>query len=244
METIDKDQEPKTKRNNNKIENKTININLNTDRANTLSTYMKMSDKMKNQNKIIINKSHKSNSKSKGKNKSIYKKDESKNSRNQILMMCSESDKNYAQNKIKKMNKFRMICLKKKNDNKNDIKNSQNSMKKYQIKIVKKFFNINKNKQRPYNLRKNKTENNLGLIEYLPLYSIRTHQKAINIFHSYSKNKIKINGKLTDIYRNTIKKRNKMKKVYLINNNNKIKDSKNSSNAESSNNVLRNKVNE
>ena len=159
-------------------------------------------------------------------------------------MICSESDKNYAQNKIKKMNKFRKICLKKKNDNKNDIKNSQNSMKKNKIKIVKKFSNINKNKQRPYNLRKIKTENNLGLMQCIPLYSIRTHQKAINTFHSYSKNKIKLNGKLTDTYRNTIKKRNKLKKVYLINNNIKTKDSKNSSNVESSNNVLRNKVNE
>ena len=159
-------------------------------------------------------------------------------------MICSESDKNYAQNKIKKMNKFRKICLKKKNDNKNDIKNSQNSMKKNKIKIVKKFSNINKNKQRPYNLRKIKTENNLGLMQCIPLYSIRTHQKDINTFHSYSKNKIKLNGKLTDTYRNTIKKRNKLKKVYLINNNIKTKDSKNSSNAESSNNVLRNKVNE
>ena len=191
---------------------------------------------MKNQNKI-----NKSNSKNKSKNKSLYKKEESKNSGKQALMIGSESDNNYDQNKIKKMNKFRKICLKKKNDNKNDIKNSQNSIKKCQIKTVKRLFNINKNKKRPYSIRKNKTENNLGLIQYIPLYSIRTHQKNVNTLHSYSKNKIKFNNsKLTDLYRKTIKNRNKLKKVYLINNNN----SKYSSNVESSNNVFRNKVNE
>ena len=248
LKSIDKDKESKTKRNDNKIDNKTIDINLTNDRGNTLSNYLKLSDKMKNQNKIIINKSHKSNSKNKSKSKNLYKKDESKNSRKKILIISCESDKDFDQNKIKKMNKFRKICLKKKNDNKNDIKNSQNSMKKSQIKAVKRPFNINTTKHRPYNIRKNKTENNLGLIKYIPLYSIQTHQKNINTFHSYNKNRIKYNnGKLTDIYRNTIKKRNKLKKVYLINtnnNNNRTKDSKNSSNVESSNNVFRNKINE
>ena len=232
LNSIDNDKESKTKRSSNKA----IDINLTTERNNALSNYLKISDKMKNQNKI-----NKSNSKNKSKNKSLYKKEESKNSGKQALMIGSESDNNYDQNKIKKMNKFRKICLKKKNDNKNDIKNSQNSIKKYQVKTVKRLFNINKNKKRPYSIRKNKTENNLGLIQYIPLYSIRTHQKNVNTFHSYSKNKIKFNNsKLTDLYRKTIKKRNKLKKVYLINNNN----SKYSSNVESSNNVFRNKVNE
>ena len=240
LKSIDNDKEPKSKRNNKKINTKTIDINLLTDRTNTLSNYLKIPDKVKNQHKIMIDKSHKSNSKNKN------KKDESKNSRNQILMISSESDKDFDQNRIKKMNKFRKICLVKKNDNKNDIKNSQNSMKKFQIKTDKKHFNINRNKQRPYIIRKNKTENNLGIIQYIPLFNIQTHQKKVNTFHSYSKNKIKYNnGKLTDIYRNTIKKRNKLKKVYLIkSNNNKMKDRKNFSDAESSNNVFKNKVNE
>ena len=245
LKSLDNYKEQKTKSNNNKIENKTIDIILNTDRGNTLSNYLKISDKMKNQKKKLINQSNKSNSKSKSKNKSLYKKDESKNSKKKILMISSESDKNYDQNKIKKMNKFRKICLTKKNINNNDIKYSQNSMKKCQIKAVKRLFNNYKNNKRPYCIRKNKTENYLGIMQYIPLHSIQTHQKNINTFHSYSKNKIKYtNWKLTDIYRNKIKKKNKFKKIHLINNNNKPKDSKNSSNVESSNNVFRSKVNE
>ena len=233
LKSTESDNEPKSKMNS-KINCKGIDNNLTSDRAITLSNYLKISDKMKNQNKIIKNKSN-----SKIKSLSLYKKDENKNSRNKILMGSLDNDKDYDQNKIKKMNKFRKICLKKKNDNIKDIKKNYNSMKKYHIKAGKRILNFNKNKQKPFSIRKNKTENNLGLIQYIPIYNIQAHQKNLNTFHSYNKNQIKYNnGKLTDIYRSTIQKSNKMKKVYL---NNKMKDCKYYSTVESSNNVFRSK---
>jgi hypothetical protein len=163
---------------------------------------------------------NKSNSKSKSRNS------ENKNSRKKILVIYSERERNNEKNKINKMNKFSNLSLKK-NDGIKDTKN--NSMKKYHIRDIAKISNINEYRERSSKMRKNKTENNLGVINHLIIKKCQSFHKHIKSFQSFhNKNYTNYENKnAVSLCRRNINQRNKMKKVYL---NSKIKDMKNISN--------------
>ena len=133
------------------------------------------------------------------------------NSKNQILIICSESDFDYGKNKILKMNKYRNLCLKTNEDLK-DI----NYYKRYRIKGVKKISNINNYKENILRIKKNKTLNNLGSVKHMTFHTSRTHSKNLTIFYMNKKH-IKYNSmRISDLYRNNIKNKKKEKKVYLV----------------------------
>ena len=135
----------------------------------------------------------------------------SQNSKNQILIICSEADFDYGKNKILKMNKYRNLCLKTNEDLK-DI----NYYKIYRIKGVKKISNINNYKENILRIKKNKTQNNLGCVKHMTFHTSRTHNKNLTIFYMNKKH-IKNNSmRISDLYRNNIKNKKKEKKVYLI----------------------------
>jgi hypothetical protein len=131
--------------------------------------------------------------------------------KNQILIICSDADFDYGKNKILKMNKYRNLCLKTNEDLK-DI----NYYKRFRIKGVKKISNINNYKENILRIKKNKTQNNLGNVKHMTFHTSRTHNKNLPIFYMNKKH-IKYNSmRISDLYRNNIKNKNKEKKVYLI----------------------------
>ena len=168
----------------------------------TLSNYLKITDRT-----ININ-NGKSNSKSKGKENKDNK--ENKKSKNEKLVSC-ENEKDHEKNKMLKMNKFRKICLKSK-DEINNIKN--NICKKYHIRTIKKISNI---KNDILKIKKNKTEDNLGIVKrHIVCHSTGIYNENSNLLYRMD-NHLKFNSmKLTNIYKNNIKNRNKVKKVFLI----------------------------
>ena len=169
---------------------------------------------------------NKNGNKSNSKSKSKSRNSENKNSRKKILVIYSERERNNEKNKINKMNKFSNLSLKK-NDGIKDTKN--NSMKKYHIRDIAKISNINEYRERSSKMRKNKTENNLGVINHLIIKKCQSFHKHIKSFQSFhNKNYTNYENKnAVSLCRRNINQRNKMKKVYL---NSKIKDMKNISN--------------
>jgi hypothetical protein len=164
----------------------------------TLTNYLKNSDRTpKHYKEINLSK----NSKNVG----------SQKSKNQILIICSDCDFDYEKNKILKMNKYRNLCLKTNEDLK-DI----NYYKRYRIKGVKKISNINNYKENILRIKKNKTQNNLGNVKHMTFHTSRTHNKNLTIFYMNKKHTKYNSMKISDLYRNNIKNKNKEKKVYLI----------------------------
>ena len=163
-----------------------------------------------------------SKSKSKGKNISIRNKNEKiKND----IMISSERVLESEKNKLIKMNKLRNICVKS-NEEINNMKKINN--KKTNIKAIKRIPNINNHR---INFQKNRTHNNFtNNIKPIISFSTKITNKNINI--KFNENHLKNNSmKLNDIYKNNIKKKNKVKNVYLIdrekiNNTNNISNNK------------------
>ena len=170
---------------------------------------------------------NKNGNKSNSKSKSKSRNSENKNSRKKILVIYSERERNNEKNKINKMNKFSNLSLKKNDGIKDNTKN--NSMKKYHIRDIAKISNINEYRERSSKMRKNKTENNLGVINHLIIKKCQSFHKHIKSFQSFhNKNYTNYENKnAVSLCRRNINQRNKMKKVYL---NSKIKDMKNISN--------------
>ena len=158
---------------------------------------MKINDRTPNQSK----------SKSKERNKS--KKNNKEKIRNEIMIKNKESNKDIEKNKILGMNKLRDICIKN-NEEISAIKNEINNKKSY-IKTIKRIPNFIGHKN---NFQKNRTHNNfMNIIKHRISYSTRIPNKTINI----NKKHLKYNSmKLNDVYKNNIKNKNKVKKVYLI----------------------------
>ena len=144
---------------------------------------------------------HKENNFSK--NKNILKGKINKN-------ICSECDYDYEKNKILEMNKFRNLCIK----TNSHLKEVKNDNKNYHTKTVRRTSNLNNYKDNILKLRKNISQKNLG--------------NNINVICDTNKNHNKYNSmKMNDIYKNNIKNKNKLKKVYLIDNNkNNIQEEK------------------
>ena len=176
----------------------------------------------------------KSKSKSKGKNISIRNKNEKM--KNDIMISCErvlESEKN----KLIKMNKLRNICVK----NSGEINNMKKSINKNaNMKTIKRIPNINNYR---INIQKNRTHNNfINNINHIISFSTKITHKNINI--NFNENLVKKNSiQLNDIYKNNIKKKNKVKNVYLINKakNNDIDDVSNNKEAEKENHTIKNK---
>ena len=180
----------------NKIEKENItnlsNIN-NTSNIETGSLLMRIRDKTPEHAKI----------KSKAKN---VIKIGNKNSSNEIIIQSSERHPyNNEKTKLLKMNKFRNICLKN-NEEINNIKNNYNN-KKSHITTIKKIINLNNN-------RENLIKKNINLQRNIISFSTRM---SSNI----NRNHLKYNSmKLNDIYKNNIRRKNNLQKVYLIKNKN------------------------
>ena len=192
---IENNNNDKNDKQNNNIS--TIN-NINNISNNEISrNHMKINDRTPNQSK----------SKSKERNKS--KKNNKEKIRNEIMIKNKESNKDIEKNKILGMNKLRDICIKN-NEEISAIKNEINNKKSY-IKTIKRIPNFIGHKN---NFQKNRTHNNfMNIIKHRISYSTRIPNKTINI----NKKHLKYNSmKSNDVYKNNIKNKNKVKKVYLI----------------------------
>ena len=144
-----------------------------------------------------------------------------------------ESEKN----KLIKMNKLRNICVK----NSGEINNMKKSINKNaNMKTIKRIPNINNYR---INIQKNRTHNNfINNINHIISFSTKITHKNINI--NFNENLLKKNSiQLNDIYKNNIKKKNKVKNEYLINKakNNDIDDDSNNKEAEKENHTIKNK---
>ena len=160
----------------------------------TLTNYLKNTDRTPNHYK-----------------ESLSKNSKNVRSKNQILIITSECELDCGKNKFLKMNKYRNLCLKTNEDLK-DI----NYYKRYHIKGVKKISNINNYKENILRIKKNRTQNNLANVKHLTFHTSRTHNKNLNIFYMNKKH-IKYNSmRISDLYRNNVKNKKKEKKVYLI----------------------------
>ena len=181
----------------------------------TFPNYKKIADTTPNQNK------------SKSISKNIARKTETKRAKNEILIICSERNIDYEKNKILRMNKFKNICLKN-NEEINDLKN--NFAKKTNIKTLKRIPFLNNNNKLTI-FQKNKTYNNFSnKIKHIISYSSKMNNNNYyqNLLININKNHINFRSmKLTDLYKNNLNNKNKLKKVYLIERKTNINNNKN-----------------
>ena len=192
--------------NNNKNENQKNNISC-------MSNFNNISNNEISFNYIKIEDKTPFRSKSKSKTKNLSRKKRNEKKKNEILIIYSERNTDYEKNKIIKMNKYRNICARNIEDQKDSKSKIDN--KKAHIKTIKRIPNINNYKYKMINFQKNKTHNNFNNnIKHLISFSSRIQKKNFDI----NKNHLKFNSmKLTDIYKNNIRNKNKVKKVYLLN---------------------------
>ena len=201
----------KSEKHNNNI--KPVN-NYNISNNENHTNYIKITDRSQNQ------------SNSKSKDEYIYKNKENKENikANIEISLNIEHDLYQAKNKLLKMNKFRNICLNNNNNDETiDLKNNDfNNNKKSHIRTIKIITKLNNQRDNLFKIQKNKTLNNMSnKINHIISHSSKIHNNnsyliGKNIDHN------KLNSmRLTDIYKNNIKNKNKLKKVYLIDKNKK-----------------------
>jgi hypothetical protein len=167
----------------------------------TLSNHLKNNDRKSTSN-------NKENNLSKNKN-NIKNKIKNKKNKN----ICYEFDYDYEKNKILEMNKFRNLCLK----TSNHLKEVKNNSKNYHIKAERRASNLNNNKENILELLNNISEKNIDNIKH-----------NLNVIYYKEKNHNKYNSmKLNEIYKNNIKNKKNLKKVYLVDENKYNGDEKN-----------------
>ena len=180
-------------------------------------------------NYIKINDTSHNQSNSKSKDEYIYKNKENLKANIEISLNI-EHDLYQAKNKILKMNKFRNICLNNNNNETIDLKNNDfNNNKKSHIRTIRIITKLNNKRDNLFKIQKNKTVNMSNKINHIishstKIYNNNSYLIGENIDHH------KLNSmRLADIYKNNIKNKNKLKKVYLIDKNKKYRKNSNES---------------
>ena len=179
---------------------------------------------------------YRSNSKTKSKDKILNKNKENKKSNIEILLNNEQEIYN-AKNKLLKMNKFRNICI---NINERTIESKSNIIinnKKNHIRTIKKITKLNSQRENLFKIQKNNTiTTGTNKIKHIISHSSKLNNNN-NSYLLIDSNKFN-SMRLTDIYKNNIKNKNKLKRVYLID----IDDRKrNNSNEAGRNNKSKNK---
>ena len=177
-----------------------------------------------------------SNSRSKSKDRNINKNKENKKSNNEILLSTEQEIYN-AKNKLLKMNKFRNICI---NTNERTIdskSNIINNNRKNHIRTIKRITKLNSQRENLFKIQKNNTINNMSnkikhIISHSSKINNNNNSYLLIDYNKYS------NMRLTDIYKNNLKNKNKLKKVYLIE---QVNKKRNNSNEVERNNKTKNK---
>ena len=228
---IEKDS--KSIQDNNKINNVECNKNEilnNISKKNSTNNYSKNENA---NNYIKIADRNKSKIKIKEKSKNKENKEEMKTN-NETLTIISKHD---SKDKILKMNKFRNICL---NNNTGtiDVKENGCSTKNKHIRNIKIITNLNNKRDNIFKIQKNKTHNNLSnRKKHIISNSSQFHNNSSLLMEKIKHYKLN-SMKLTDIYKNHIKNKNKLKKVYLID---ISKKKRNNSNESKKKDIIKNK---
>ena len=200
-----------------------ISTTNNISKNENVNNYIKMADRIKS----------KSKSKIKEKSKNKENKEEIKTN-NETLIIISKHD---SKNKILKMNKFRNICL---NNNTGtiDVKENGFNIKKKHIRNIKIITNLNNKRDNLFKIQKNKTHNNLSnRMKHIISNSSQFQNNSSLLMKKIKHNKFN-SMKLTDIYKNHIKNKNKLQKVYLID---ISKKNRNNSNESKKKDIIKNK---